>query len=118
MVFDVYGRFPVEVLRENDRWAVRRRAPGKRMILQGPAMPADIPAEGIPRAREDVLHEFAAPDRRIRTVQRLCVFRIRRRALSTAAIMTTYVFLMDFLFRSYLSFFSVYLVKSVRCCTE
>jgi hypothetical protein len=65
MVFDVYGRFLIEVLRENDGWVLRRLEPGKRMILHDVAIPSDVPEDLIPRVLEDVLHEFAVPDRRI-----------------------------------------------------
>jgi hypothetical protein len=69
VVFDVYGRFRIEVLREDGRWVLRRLEPGRRMILRDLVIPDDTPAEQIPRVLEDLLHEFAAPDRRIRPLE-------------------------------------------------
>jgi hypothetical protein len=66
MKFDVYGRFQIEVLRENAAWVVRRIEPGKRLILPDVAIPADVPADRIARWLEDLLHELASPDRVIR----------------------------------------------------
>jgi hypothetical protein len=36
------------------------------MILHDVVIPSDVPEDLIPRALEDVLHEFAVPDRRIK----------------------------------------------------
>ena len=69
MKFDVYGRFFVEVVRESDAWVVYRIDPGRRMRLQDLVLPADAPAESVPRWLEDLLHEYALPDRTIRPIE-------------------------------------------------
>jgi hypothetical protein len=66
MKFDVYGRFQVEVLRENDGWVLRRVEQGRRLVLEDWIIPPDVPADQISRWLEDLLHEFASPDRMIR----------------------------------------------------
>lgn len=60
----MYGRFLIEVLRENARRVLRRLEPGKRMILHEVAIPSDVPEDLIPSEPEEVLHESAVPDRR------------------------------------------------------
>jgi hypothetical protein len=69
MKFDVYGRFQIEVLRENAEWVVRRIEPGKRLILHDVAIPADVPTDRIARWLEDLLHELASSDRVIRRLE-------------------------------------------------
>lgn len=60
--FDVYGRFQLEVCREDDSWVVYRTAPGKRMRVNNLAIPAEIrtPRE-IARYLDDLYHEAARP---------------------------------------------------------
>jgi hypothetical protein len=59
MKFDIYGRFRVEVRRENEAWAVYRSELGKRMPLYDVVIPPDVAADELATYLDDVFHEFA-----------------------------------------------------------
>lgn len=59
MKFNVYGRFQVEVRRENDSWMVYRSELGKRILLNDIVVPADLVADDLTTYLDDVFHEFA-----------------------------------------------------------
>ncbi|HEY7888911.1 MAG TPA: hypothetical protein VIC29_11880 [Steroidobacteraceae bacterium] len=69
MKFDVYGRFRIEVRRENGQWVAYRIAPGKRVRINNLAIPEEIqtPAE-IARYLDDLYHEAARPGRSVTVV--------------------------------------------------
>ncbi len=68
MKFDVYGRFFVEVTRESDRWTVYRIDQGRRQRMEDMVLADDVRPEDIPLALEDLMHEYAASDRKIRMI--------------------------------------------------
>lgn len=59
MKFDIYGRFRVEVRRENGEWVVYRAESGKRTRLNDVMIPADVRAPEIATWLDDVFHEYA-----------------------------------------------------------
>jgi hypothetical protein len=59
MKFDIYGRFQVEVRRENAAWIVYRSELGKRSMLNDVMIPSDLAAEEIATYLDDVFHEYA-----------------------------------------------------------
>jgi len=62
MKFDVYGRFQIEVCREDGRWVPYRIGLGKRARLDNFAIPAEIrTAREIARYLDDLYHESARP---------------------------------------------------------
>ncbi|MDX2220373.1 MAG: hypothetical protein SF172_15255 [Burkholderiales bacterium] len=65
MKFDVYGRFMLEVARENDRWWGYRLSPGKRVPEPGIVLPASLDAAEIGQALDDLFHELARPGQRV-----------------------------------------------------
>jgi hypothetical protein len=69
MKFDIYGRFFVEVTRESGRWTVYRIDQGRRQRMEDLVLADDVHAEDIPHALEDLLHEYASPDRTITMVE-------------------------------------------------
>jgi len=69
MKFDVYGRFFVEVTRDSGRWIVYRIDRGRRLREDDLVIPGDTQADDIPSALEDLLHEYAAPDRKIKLIE-------------------------------------------------
>jgi hypothetical protein len=69
MKFDVYGRFLIDVNRENDGWTVRLIDQGRRLVLHDLAIPSEVPADQVPRWLEDLLHESALPGRTIRRLE-------------------------------------------------
>lgn len=59
MKFNIYGRFQVEVRRENDTWAVYRAELGKRARLDDVIIPPNVAAQEIATWLDDVFHEYA-----------------------------------------------------------
>jgi hypothetical protein len=59
MRFNIYGRFQIDVRRENDAWAVYRAEPGKRTLLGDVVVPADVPAQDLATYLDDIFHEYA-----------------------------------------------------------
>ena len=59
MKFNIYGRFRVDVRRENDAWAVYRAAPGKRVPFEDVVIPPDVAAAELATYLDDIFHEYA-----------------------------------------------------------
>jgi hypothetical protein len=59
MKFNIYGRFQVEVRRENEAWIVYRAELGKRTRLHDVIVPPDLAAQEIAIYLDDVFHEYA-----------------------------------------------------------
>jgi len=69
MKFNIYGRFQVEVRRENDVWAVYRSESGKRRRLNDVVVPPDLVADELAIYLDDVFHEFARPGEHVETIE-------------------------------------------------
>lgn len=65
MRFDIYGRFQVEIRRENDAWLAYRSDAGIRMPLRDLVFPADLKADELTTYLDDVFHEFGKPGRHV-----------------------------------------------------
>lgn len=59
MKFNIYGRFQVDVRRENELWVVYRVEPGKRVSLNDIVIPSGIAADEVAIYLDDIFHEFA-----------------------------------------------------------
>ena len=59
MKFNIYGRFQVDVRRENDAWAVYRAELGKRTLLNDVIIPSNLAVHDLATYLDDVFHEFA-----------------------------------------------------------
>lgn len=59
MRFNIYGRFQVDVRRENESWIVYRSELGKRTRLNDVAIPPNLVAEDLTTYLDDFFHEFA-----------------------------------------------------------
>ena len=66
MKFDVYGRFRLEVLRENDAWAAYRVGTGTRARDNSIVIPGELAAHEIAGYLDDVFHESSGPDQSVR----------------------------------------------------
>ena len=66
--FDVYGRFQVDVVREDERWVVYKVADGKRTKL-GIVIPSSFDAAEIGQYLDDVFHEAARPGETVRRTE-------------------------------------------------
>ena len=65
---DVYGRFQLEVLRENNSWAVYRIGLGTRSRDTGVIIPSSLAPEEVATYLDDLFHELSGPGQTIRVV--------------------------------------------------
>ena len=65
MKFNVYGRFQVEVRRENDCWIVYRLEQGKRGKMNDVVIPNDLEENEIATYLDDIFHELAGLGQRV-----------------------------------------------------
>ena len=66
MKFDIYGRFQLEVLRENDVWAVYRLGAGTRLPANEVVLPAELKANELAVFLDDLFHELDGNNRGVR----------------------------------------------------
>lgn len=66
MRFDIYGRFTIAVVREDDRWRAYHVGEGKRRPAPDVIIPEDANEAEILGHLEVIFHEFARPARMIR----------------------------------------------------
>lgn len=59
MKFNIYGRFQVDVRRENDSWVVYRSDLGKRTRLNDVVIPQNLAVQDLATYLDDIFHEFA-----------------------------------------------------------
>lgn len=60
MRFSIYGRFHIEVLRENGVWVAYRPQSGTRARVEELVIPSELDAGEIAIYLDDVFHEYAA----------------------------------------------------------
>lgn len=65
MKFNIYGRFQLEVRRENDAWHVYRLEDGKRASIHDVVIPPTFAAEEIATYLDDIYHELSGPGQRV-----------------------------------------------------
>ena len=68
MRLDVYGRYQLEVLRENDCWIAYRLELGKRIRIPELAIPPGLQANEIAEYLDDLYHEMSEPGQTIRVL--------------------------------------------------
>lgn len=66
MKFDIYGRFQLEVLRENGSWAVYRLGTGTRLPANDVVLPAGLKASELATFLDDLFHELDRNNRGVR----------------------------------------------------
>jgi hypothetical protein len=65
MRFNIYGRFQLEVRRENDSWEVYRLEPGKRVKVNDLVIPSSLSSDEIATYLDDIFHELSGFGQRI-----------------------------------------------------
>lgn len=68
MRLDIYGRFQLDVVRENGRWVAFRVDPGKRTRLADLVIPPDLDDGEIAQFLDDLYHEASKPGQSVRVV--------------------------------------------------
>ena len=66
MIFDIYGRFQIEVLRTSSGWVAYRKSSGLRTPYPDLSLPADLRESELERFLDDHFHEYAQPGQTIR----------------------------------------------------
>lgn len=66
MKFDIYGRFQLEVLRENNEWAVYRSGAGLRLPANEVVIPSGVKASELAAFLDDLFHELDVGNRGVR----------------------------------------------------
>ena len=66
MKFDVYGRFRLEVERENDAWVVYRLGLGRRVKATTLVIPNTLEANEIGIFLDDIFHELSGPGQSVK----------------------------------------------------
>jgi hypothetical protein len=69
MKFNIYGRFQVEVRRENESWSIYRAEMGKRTVLNDFVIPSALGPDEIAGYLDDIFHEFAGIGQCVELVQ-------------------------------------------------
>lgn len=59
MKFNIYGRFQVDILREDGAWIAYRIDGGKRVRLDEVVVPPELEAEELAVYLDDLFHELA-----------------------------------------------------------
>jgi hypothetical protein len=59
MKFNIYGRFQVDVRRENEFWVVYRSELEKRARLNDVVIPSNLVVQDLATYLDDIFHEFA-----------------------------------------------------------
>ena len=67
--FNVYGRFKLEVRRENNTWVAYRADLGKRSRVDDLAIPGDLPAEELVSYLDAFYHEYAEPGQHVQLLR-------------------------------------------------
>jgi hypothetical protein len=63
--FNIYGRFKLEIRRENDAWVAYQADLGKRFRIDDVAIPADLRAEELLSYLDGLYHEYAEPGQHV-----------------------------------------------------
>ncbi len=66
MKFDIYDRFQLEVLRENNAWVVYRPGTGLRLPANEIVIPSGIEAGELAAFLDDLFHELDVGNRGVR----------------------------------------------------
>lgn len=59
MRFDIYGRFELEVIREDGRWIIHRLEHRRRRKVSDFVIPSELRADEIATYLDDMFHEWA-----------------------------------------------------------
>ena len=66
MKFNIYNRFILEIVRENDQWLVFRTGEGTRRRERDLFIPSDLDSSELAGFLDDIYHELAEPGQQIK----------------------------------------------------
>jgi len=68
LLFDIYGRFHIEVRKTDNGWTAYRRSSGLRAPYPDLVFPADLEESKLEQFLDDHFHEYAQPGQVVRRV--------------------------------------------------
>jgi hypothetical protein len=66
--FNIYGRFQIEVHREDDSWVAYRAVLGTRRRVEELVIPCELTTEELAAYLDAFFHEYAEPGQRVELV--------------------------------------------------
>lgn len=69
MIFSIYGRFEIEILRHGGAWRTYRRGNGMRLPDNEIIIPPDVEEQELETYLDDLFHEYATPGDEIRRLR-------------------------------------------------
>ena len=70
MKVDVYGKFQLEIAREDGRWVAYKLDPGKRMKVNDLVIPDWLDEAEVVEHLDDHYHEASRPGQRVRVIEK------------------------------------------------
>jgi len=71
MLFDIYGRFRVEVVHEHGQWCAYRPGVGTRVRINDLVIPPDLGVAELGTFLDDIYHEYGRSGEVVRLVERV-----------------------------------------------
>jgi hypothetical protein len=68
MRFDIYGKYQLEVVREDERWVMYRVDYGKRCLDSEFVIPGSLHPDELATYLDDMLHELSGPGDVVRRI--------------------------------------------------
>jgi hypothetical protein len=69
VIFDIYGRFQIEVQKTGSGWAAYRKSNGLRVPYRDLVFPADLNESELEQFLDDHFHEYAQSGQAVRRVE-------------------------------------------------
>ena len=66
--FDIYGRFEIEVVRQNGEWVVFQNGAGLKVPRRDVAIPREVGEDSLKQFLDDHFHEWAKPGDAVRRI--------------------------------------------------
>jgi len=71
MLFDIYGRFRLEVVQEQGQWCAYRPGVGTRVRINDLVIPPDLGVAELGTFLDDIYHEYGRSGEVVRLVERV-----------------------------------------------
>ncbi len=68
MKFDIYGKFQLQIEREDGKWRAYKIGNGLRIPVHNLIIPSEVSPKDLPAFLDDVFHEAAKPETKVREI--------------------------------------------------
>lgn len=65
MKFDIYGKFQIQIEREDGKWRAYKIGNGLRIPVQDLIIPSEVSPKDLPVFLDDIFHESATPGTKV-----------------------------------------------------